>query len=77
MSRSMVGLLTAVATIMSALIGFTHGDLIPVVIAGTGAASGLVACLASPQGVKKSTRIWQVSKGRNDDGPHHSDSSVR
>jgi hypothetical protein len=46
MSRSMVGLLAAVGTAMSALVGLIHGDLIPVLIAAASSATGLAACLA-------------------------------
>jgi hypothetical protein len=50
MPRGMVGLLAAVGAIMSALIGFTHGDLIPVIITACGTGTGLAAYLAaSPQ----------------------------
>lgn len=52
MSRSMVGLLAAVGTTMSALVGLIHGDLVAAVIAGAAAASGLAAYLALPA-VKK------------------------
>jgi hypothetical protein len=46
MSRTMVGLLAAAGSIMSALVGLTHGDLVPVLIAGAGTAGGLAAYLA-------------------------------
>ena len=52
MSRSMVGLLAAAGAIMSMLVGLIHGDWMPVMIAGAGAATGLAACLALP-GSKK------------------------
>ena len=48
MSRSMVGLLAAVGATMSALVGLTHSDLVPVIIASAGTASGLAAYLALP-----------------------------
>jgi hypothetical protein len=56
MSRSMVGLLAAVGAIVSALVGLTHGDLVPVMIASAGTASGLAAYLALP-GSKKNLNI--------------------
>lgn len=53
MSRSMVvGLLAAVGVIMSALAGLIHGDLVPVLIAGAAAGSGLAAYLALPTSKK-------------------------
>jgi len=61
MSRSMVGLLAAVGATMSALVGLTHGDLVPVMIAGAGTASGLAACLALPT-IKKILRDNFVSE---------------
>ena len=48
MPRSMMGLLAAVGAIMAALVGFTHGDLVPVLVAGTGVATGLAAYLTAP-----------------------------
>lgn len=48
MSRSTVGLLAAVGATMSVLVGLTHGDLVPFMIAGVGTASGLAAYLALP-----------------------------
>jgi hypothetical protein len=53
MSRTMVGLLAAVGAIMSALVGLTHSDLVLVIIAGAGTASGLAAYLALPTAKKK------------------------
>ena len=53
MSRTMVGLLAAAGAIMAALVGLTHGDLVPVIITGAGAASGLAAYLALPDAKKK------------------------
>lgn len=52
MSRTMVGLLAAAGAVMSALIGLTHGDLVPVMIAVASAASGLAAFAALPGGKK-------------------------
>jgi hypothetical protein len=53
MPRSMVGLLTAVGTAMSALVAFAHGSFVWVAIADAAAATGLAAYLAlSP--IKKS-----------------------
>lgn len=48
MSRSVVGLLAAVGTITSALVGLAHGDVVPVMIMGAGTATGLAAFLALP-----------------------------
>jgi hypothetical protein len=49
MPRSMVvGLLAAVGAVMSAIVGLAHGDLMPAMIAGAGAATGVAAYLASP-----------------------------
>jgi hypothetical protein len=48
MPRSMVGLLVAVGTAMSGLIGLTHGDVIPALITGAAFATGLAAYLALP-----------------------------
>ena len=48
MPRSMVGLLAAVGTAMSALVGLAHGDLVWAVIADAAAAAGLAAYLALP-----------------------------
>jgi uncharacterized membrane protein YuzA (DUF378 family) len=53
MSRTVVGLLAAVGAITAALVGLTRGDLPSVMIAGTGAATGLAAYLALPD--KKNT----------------------
>lgn len=47
-SRSVVGLLAAVAAALSALVGLAHGDLVAVTIAGAGTAGGLAAYLALP-----------------------------
>jgi hypothetical protein len=48
MSRSMVGLLAAVATAMPALVPFVHGLLILVIILEAAAAAGLVAICTAP-----------------------------
>jgi hypothetical protein len=48
MPRSMVGLLAAVGTAMSALVAFAHGNLFWVIIADAAAATGLAAYLALP-----------------------------
>jgi hypothetical protein len=48
MSRSMVGLRAAVGTAMSAFVGLVHGDLVPAMIAGAGAACGLAVYLSLP-----------------------------
>jgi hypothetical protein len=42
------GLLAAVDATMSALAGLANGDLVPIMIAFAGTASGLAACFALP-----------------------------
>jgi len=51
-SRRTVGLLAAVAAVMSGLVGLVHGDVGPVLIASAGVASGLAAYLALPPSKK-------------------------
>jgi hypothetical protein len=48
MSRSVVGLLAAVGTAMSAFVGLIHGSLILLAIICAAAAMGLAACFALP-----------------------------
>jgi hypothetical protein len=48
MPRSMVGLLAAVGTVMSALVGLSHGDYVSIMIVGAGAATGLGVYLSQP-----------------------------
>lgn len=55
MRRSVVGLLAAVGTAMSALVAFTHGDHVWELIAAAAAANGLVAYLPLPH-PKKTVR---------------------
>jgi hypothetical protein len=43
MPRTMAGLLTAVGTVMAALVAFTHGDLTVVAIAAAAVSTGLAA----------------------------------
>lgn len=43
MPRRMVGLLAAAGAAMSALVGLTHGDLVPAMIAAAAAATGTAA----------------------------------
>jgi hypothetical protein len=57
MSRRMVGLLAAVGTTMSALVGLTHGDMVPVMIASAGAVSGLAVYLGLPDEKNPSSLI--------------------
>ena len=52
MPRRMVGLLAAVGSAMSALVALSHGDLIPLMVAGACAATGLAAYLAAPPSKK-------------------------
>jgi len=49
MPRSLVALLAAVATAMSGLIGFAHGELVWIIIGDAAAATGLGTYLALPQ----------------------------
>ena len=59
MSRSMaVGLLAAVAAMMSALVGLCHGGLVWVMIVDGPAAAGLAAYLALPAVKKISPNRW-------------------
>jgi uncharacterized membrane protein YuzA (DUF378 family) len=48
MPGTMMGLLVAVGTVMSALVGLTHSDLVPVMIASAAVTTGLTAYLALP-----------------------------
>ena len=48
MPRSMVGLLVAVGTAMSALMAFAHGGVVWLVIADAAAATRLAAYAAAP-----------------------------
>jgi hypothetical protein len=45
MPRSTVGLLAALGAVLSVLVSLVHGDLVPVMVLGAGAASGLAAYL--------------------------------
>jgi hypothetical protein len=54
MPRSMVGLLAAVGTAMSALAGLAHGYIAWVAIADATTAAGLVAYITAPAFFKKS-----------------------
>jgi hypothetical protein len=59
MSRSMVGLLAAVGTAMSALVSFAHGGLVWVMIIDAATATGLAAYLASPGSVGIKKNLFQ------------------
>jgi hypothetical protein len=59
MPRSMVGLLAAVGTAMSALAGLVHGDFALLIIAYAAAAAGLAAYLALP-GNKKNPVTYRM-----------------
>ena len=48
MPRSMVGLLAAVGAAVSALVGLTHGDVVPIMVATASTATGLAADPALP-----------------------------
>lgn len=48
MPRSMVGLLAAVGTVMSALVASAHGNLVWLVIVDAAMATGLAAYAAAP-----------------------------
>jgi hypothetical protein len=54
MPRSMVGLLVAAGTAMSALAGLAHGYIAWVAIADAIAATGLVGYITAPASFKKS-----------------------
>jgi hypothetical protein len=64
MPRSIVGLLAAVGATMFALVGLTHGDLVPVVIASAGVATWIAAssALSDP---KKSLPTSDIKEYRN------------
>ncbi len=75
MPRSMVGLLAAVGTAMSALAAFAHGALVWVTVADAAAATGLAAYLATaPQKIRLilifpnglTVRSWVAIKHRFD-----------
>jgi len=59
MPRTMVGLLAAVATAMSALVGLVHGQLVWVIIGDAAVAAGLAAYCAAPL-QKKSAQFTMV-----------------
>jgi uncharacterized membrane protein YuzA (DUF378 family) len=69
MPRSVVGLLAALGAAMSALVGLTHGDLISVMIVGTGAATGLAAYLplALQKKISSNFRYCSISEVRSED----------
>lgn len=60
MPRVLVGLLVAAGTVMSALVGYAHGDLAWVIIAEAGAATGLVAYATAPgvPGIAQKKSAW-------------------
>ena len=60
MPRSMVGLLAAVCTAMSALLGLAHGALFWIVMALAAAAAGLVAY--GPDVLKKNPQCLLKAK---------------
>jgi len=62
MPRSMVGLLAAAATAMSALVALAHGYLDWATIADASAAAGLAAYLALPPNKKKSLLHYASSQ---------------
>jgi hypothetical protein len=57
MPRSMVGLLAAVGTVMSALVAFTHGDLVWELITAAAAANGLAVYLPLSHPKKRFARF--------------------
>ena len=63
MPRSMVGLLAAVGTAMSALAGLVHSGLLWMMIAFAATAMGLAACFALP-GRKKAASCMQGATPR-------------
>ena len=48
MPRGAVGLLAALGVALSSLIGFVHGDLMPLIVVGSASATGMAAYLALP-----------------------------
>jgi hypothetical protein len=64
MLRSTVGLLAAVATVMSGLVAFAHGDLAGVTITSAALAVGLAAYYAQPN-KKKSLKPMTLRKREN------------
>jgi hypothetical protein len=60
MPRTMVGLLAAVGTAMSALVGLAHGDLVWLILFDAAAATGLAACFALPGNKKKPVTYRKV-----------------
>jgi hypothetical protein len=48
----MVGLLAALGVVLSSILAFVHGDLTPLVVLGSGTATGLAAYLALPPSKK-------------------------
>jgi hypothetical protein len=48
MPRVLVGLMVAAGTVMSALVGYAHGDLVWVIIVEAGAVTGLAAYATAP-----------------------------
>jgi hypothetical protein len=58
MSRRMVGLLAAAGAAMSALTALTHGDSVPLMIAGAAGATGLATYLAAPAGKSEKGSIY-------------------
>ena len=57
MDRRLVGLLAGVGAAASALMGLAHGDLVPMIAANAGLATGLAACLALPTPKKMSSFV--------------------
>jgi hypothetical protein len=55
MPRSVVGLMAALGTVLTAILDYVHGHLTPLVVLGSGTATGLAALFALP--AKKSTLI--------------------
>jgi hypothetical protein len=59
MPRTMVGLLAAVGTAMSALAAYAHGDLVWVTILNAATANGLAAYCCAP--LFKKNRSWKIT----------------
>jgi uncharacterized protein HemX len=61
----MVGLLAAVGTAMSAIVGLTHGILVWLILAAAALATGLAACLAiQKNALQKKATCSECSKAQ-------------
>jgi hypothetical protein len=72
MPRSVVGLVAALGVVLSSLLAFVHGDLTPLVVIGSGTATGLAAYLALPSSKEKIcplTKLWGIKSDGSCDRP--------